>query len=128
MSRVIHQKKPRFDPHGGPKPGRLNSPASDADDEADEESVREDVLFDADMRTRLLDNSERVARSTDRVVDGYRIALQTEEVGGQILSNLGEQREKLQRSRNRVRLAVSATRKLLQQSFPLSFTPLLRIV
>nr|QQY02451.1 VTI1A [Cryptocotyle lingua] len=73
--------------------------------DGDEESLREEVLYDSDMRARLLDNTERIARSTNRLEDGLGVALQTEEVGGHILSDLGEQREKLQRSRHRLRQA-----------------------
>lgn len=54
------------------------------------------------MRARLLENTERVAKSGDRLQSGLKVALQTEEVGGSILNDLSEQREKLQRSRNRV--------------------------
>ncbi|KAA0188194.1 Vesicle transport through interaction with t-SNAREs 1, partial [Fasciolopsis buskii] len=73
--------------------------------EVDEEGLREEVLFDSDMRARLLENTERVAKSGDRLQSGLKVALQTEEVGGSILNDLSEQREKLQRSRNRLHQA-----------------------
>ncbi|VDQ16037.1 unnamed protein product [Trichobilharzia regenti] len=78
-------------------PDKKDPAASD-----DEESLREEVLFDADMRAQLLSNTERIARSTTKLEDGVRIALETEDVGGHILQDLSEQREKLQRSRDRV--------------------------
>ncbi|KAA3672640.1 vesicle transport through interaction with t-SNAREs 1 [Paragonimus westermani] len=92
------QKKPRYAPRSK---ASLHNEFTDAD----EESLREEVLYDSDMRARLLDNTERVARSAGRLEDGLRVALQTEEVGTHILTDLGEQREKLQRSRNRLRQA-----------------------
>ncbi|KAF5396878.1 Vesicle transport through interaction with t-SNAREs 1 [Paragonimus heterotremus] len=92
------QKKPRYAPRSK---ASLHKDFTDAD----EDSLREEVLYDSDMRARLLDNTERVARSTGRLEDGLRVALQTEEVGSHILTDLGEQREKLQRSRNRLRQA-----------------------
>ncbi|CAL8100846.1 unnamed protein product [Calicophoron daubneyi] len=92
-------KRPRY------APKKLNS--KNISFATDEESLREEVLFDTDMRARLLDNTERMARSTGQLEDGVRVALQTEEVGSTILGELGEQREKLQRSRNRLRQADS---------------------
>ncbi|TPP57475.1 Vesicle transport through interaction with [Fasciola gigantica] len=73
--------------------------------EFDEEGLREEVLFDSDMRARLLENTERLAKTGDRLQSGLKVALQTEEVGGNILNDLSEQREKLQRSRSRLRQA-----------------------
>ncbi|GAA53858.1 vesicle transport through interaction with t-SNAREs 1 [Clonorchis sinensis] len=84
---------------------RTMSDVSKRQFEGDEESLREEVLYDSDMRTRLLDNTERIARSTNRLEDGLGVALQTEEVGGHILNDLEDQREKLQRSRHRLRQA-----------------------
>ncbi|CAH8663097.1 unnamed protein product [Heterobilharzia americana] len=104
-------------------PDKRDSGVSD-----DEESLREEVLFDSDMRAQLLSNSERIARSTTKLEDGVRVALETEEVGGHILQELSEQREKLQRSRDRLRQADSdlkkssrivavMTRRVLQNKF-----------
>nr|CAH8876276.1 unnamed protein product [Trichobilharzia regenti] len=92
-------KRPRY---AARLPDKKDPAASD-----DEESLREEVLFDADMRAQLLSNTERIARSTTKLEDGVRIALETEDVGGHILQDLSEQREKLQRSRDRLRQADS---------------------
>lgn len=56
-----------------------------------------------DQQTRLLDNSERIERSGNRLADGYRTILETESIGASVLADLSQQRETLQRSRNRVR-------------------------
>ncbi|CAH8589563.1 unnamed protein product [Schistosoma turkestanicum] len=94
----------------------------------DEDTLHEEVLFDTDMRAQLLSNTERISRTTTKLGDGVRIALETEEVGGHILQDLSEQREKLQRSRDRLRQADSdlkkssqilavMTRRILQNKF-----------
>lgn len=63
----------------------------------------EDVRIAVDQKQRLLDNSERVERTGKRIEDGYRVVLETQEIGNQVLQNLGEQRETIQRARNRLR-------------------------
>ncbi|RTG87397.1 vesicle transport through interaction with t-SNAREs 1 [Schistosoma bovis] len=95
----------------------------------DEDNLHEEVLFDTDMRAQLLSNTERISRTTTKLEDGVRVALETEEVGSHILQDLSEQREKLQRSRDRLRQADSdlkkssrilsvMTRRLFSFSFP----------
>ncbi|XP_034049156.1 vesicle transport through interaction with t-SNAREs homolog 1A isoform X3 [Thalassophryne amazonica] len=54
-------------------------------------------------RAHLLDNTERLERSTRRLEAGYQIAVETEQVGQEILSNLNTDREKIQRARERLR-------------------------
>jgi len=55
-----------------------------------------------DQRKRLLDTSERIERSGRTLQNGYRMALETEEIGSQVLKELHEQRETIQRSRGKV--------------------------
>lgn len=55
-----------------------------------------------DQKQRLLDNSERLERTSKHLQEGYRIAVETEQIGAQVLSNLAQQRESIQKSRNRV--------------------------
>nr|VZI48417.1 unnamed protein product [Spirometra erinaceieuropaei] len=57
------------------------------------------------MRAGLLTNTERVERTGRRLQEGLRTAYETEEIGGQILSDLDHQRDTLQRSRDRLRHA-----------------------
>ncbi|KAH0950893.1 hypothetical protein HN011_000316 [Eciton burchellii] len=56
-----------------------------------------------DQRKRLLDTSERIERSGRTLQNGYRMVLETEEIGSQVLKELHEQRETIQRSRGRLR-------------------------
>lgn len=61
-----------------------------------------DSINDEQQR-RLLDNSERIERTGNRLADGYRTILESETIGATVLQDLSEQREKIQRSRSRVR-------------------------
>ncbi|XP_005794625.1 vesicle transport through interaction with t-SNAREs homolog 1A isoform X1 [Xiphophorus maculatus] len=54
-------------------------------------------------RAHLLDNTERLERSSRRLEAGYQIAVETEQVGQEILANLHTDREKIQRARERLR-------------------------
>ncbi|KAG5675337.1 hypothetical protein PVAND_005247 [Polypedilum vanderplanki] len=62
-----------------------------------------DIGISEDQKRRLLDNSERLERTGNQLQEGYRIAIETEEIGTQVLQNLHNQRETIQRSRNRLR-------------------------
>lgn len=56
-----------------------------------------------DQRKRLLDTSEQVERTGRTLQNGYRMVLETEEIGVQVLKDLSEQKETIQRSRGRVK-------------------------
>lgn len=55
------------------------------------------------QQKRLLDNSERIERTGNRLADGYRTILETERIGASVLQDLSSQRETLQKSRSRLR-------------------------
>ncbi|XP_067626171.1 vesicle transport through interaction with t-SNAREs homolog 1A [Eurosta solidaginis] len=63
----------------------------------------DDVSIGNDQRQRLLDNSELIERTGTRLTDGYRVALETEALGTQVLNDLSHQREVLQGARSRLR-------------------------
>ncbi|EDV96061.1 vesicle transport through interaction with t-SNAREs homolog 1A [Drosophila grimshawi] len=63
----------------------------------------EDVSISNDQRQRLLDNSERIERTGNRLTEGYRVALETEAMGAQVLNDLHHQRETLHGARARLR-------------------------
>uniref|UniRef100_A0A8C5IBQ8 t-SNARE coiled-coil homology domain-containing protein n=1 Tax=Gouania willdenowi TaxID=441366 RepID=A0A8C5IBQ8_GOUWI len=81
-------------------------------------------------RAHLLDNAEKLERSSRRLEAGYQIAVETEQVGQEILSNLHSDREKIQRARERLRetdanlgkssriLTVSLTRLFIHNTAP----------
>lgn len=61
-----------------------------------------DVRISLDQKQRLLDNSEILERTGRKLEDSYRIVVETEEIGNEVLKNLNDQRETIQRSRTRV--------------------------
>lgn len=79
-------------------------PKEDVTEIAMEESWDNNVT--EDQRKRLLDASERIERSGRTLQNGYRMALETEEIGSQVLKELHDQRETIQRSRGRVSFTV----------------------
>ncbi|XP_063291094.1 vesicle transport through interaction with t-SNAREs homolog 1A isoform X1 [Pelobates fuscus] len=54
-------------------------------------------------RAHLLDNTERLERSSRRLEAGYQVAIETEQIGQGILENLSQDKEKIQRARERLR-------------------------
>ncbi|KAF5306281.1 hypothetical protein FQA39_LY08979 [Lamprigera yunnana] len=63
----------------------------------------EDVRINENQKQKLLDNSEQIERTGKRLDEGYRVILETQEIGTRVLQNLNEQRETIQRSRDRLR-------------------------
>ncbi|KAL7412314.1 vesicle transport v-SNARE protein N-terminus-domain-containing protein [Mrakia frigida] len=55
---------------------------------------------DYSQRTRLLQGTERLQDGTRRLEDSHRLALETEDVGADILRNLRGQREQIEHSRD----------------------------
>lgn len=68
-----------------------------ADDQMNE------VRISSDQRQRLLESNERIERSGKKLEDGYRVVLETQEIGAQVMNDLSGQRETIQRSRARLR-------------------------
>ncbi|XP_076679170.1 vesicle transport through interaction with t-SNAREs 1a [Andrena cerasifolii] len=56
-----------------------------------------------DQKKRLLDTSERIDRTGRTLQNGYRMVLETEEIGSHVLKELHEQRETIQKGRGRLR-------------------------
>ncbi|RXK35188.1 vesicle transport through interaction with t-SNAREs 1 [Tremella mesenterica] len=59
-------------------------------------------------RTRLLAGTERIADGTDRLKNAQRIAMETEDVGADILRNLRGQREQIEHTRDTLTQADSS--------------------
>jgi vesicle transport through interaction with t-SNAREs protein 1 len=62
-----------------------------------------DVRISSDQKQRLLDNSEKVERTGRQLEEGYRVVIETQEIGTQVLQNLNDQRETIKRTRSRLR-------------------------
>nr|XP_056705702.1 vesicle transport through interaction with t-SNAREs homolog 1A isoform X2 [Euleptes europaea] len=72
-------------------------------DEVRNELLGDDGNSSEIQRAHLLDNTERLERSSRRLEAGYQIAVETEQIGQEMLENLGHDREKIQRARERLR-------------------------
>ncbi|XP_033005577.1 vesicle transport through interaction with t-SNAREs homolog 1A isoform X2 [Lacerta agilis] len=72
-------------------------------DEVRNELLGDDGNSSEIQRAHLLDNTERLERSSRRLEAGYQIAVETEQIGQDILENLSHDREKIQRARERLR-------------------------
>ncbi|KAJ3658861.1 hypothetical protein Zmor_010578 [Zophobas morio] len=62
-----------------------------------------DVRMASDQKQRLLDNSERIERTGRQLEEGYRVVIETQEIGNQVMQNLNNQRETIKRTRSRLR-------------------------
>ncbi|XP_045113971.1 vesicle transport through interaction with t-SNAREs homolog 1A-like isoform X2 [Portunus trituberculatus] len=56
-----------------------------------------------EQRQALLDNTETLERTSTRLVQGHKVALETEHIGAQILNDLHSQRQTLSHARQRLR-------------------------
>uniref|UniRef100_A0A0K0D1A3 t-SNARE coiled-coil homology domain-containing protein n=1 Tax=Angiostrongylus cantonensis TaxID=6313 RepID=A0A0K0D1A3_ANGCA len=54
---------------------------------------------------QLIANTERLERSSRKLQDAYRMAVETEQIGTEVLGNLSSQRETISRARERMREA-----------------------
>ena len=59
-------------------------------------------------KDRLIDNTEKLERSSRKLDQGQELIHESESVGASVLSDLAHQREVLKRSRNRVSLLYSS--------------------
>ncbi|XP_063291097.1 vesicle transport through interaction with t-SNAREs homolog 1A isoform X4 [Pelobates fuscus] len=72
-------------------------------DEVRNELLGDDGNSSEIQRAHLLDNTERLERSSRRLEAGYQVAIETEQIGQGILENLSQDKEKIQRARERLR-------------------------
>lgn len=71
-------------------------------DGTEELFINDGLSIKEEQRQRLLNNSERLERTGNQLLAGYRAVIETEEVGNQVLQDLAIQRETIQRARSRV--------------------------
>jgi len=64
-----------------------------------------DDPYGTDQRTRLLSGTERLADGQQRLEESRRVALETEDVGADILRNLRGQREQIEHTRDTLQTA-----------------------
>ncbi|VDD96901.1 unnamed protein product [Enterobius vermicularis] len=72
-----------------------------------EGSDREDLLgFDNEISLdQLIENTQRLERTSRRLQDTYRMVMETEQIGAEVLGDLSTQHETLARARDRMRSA-----------------------
>ncbi|KAJ3671179.1 hypothetical protein LUZ60_008605 [Juncus effusus] len=75
-------------------------PRSGAREELLESGMVDTLQVSSDQRSRLLLSTERLGKSTDRVREGRRTMLETEELGVSILQDLHQQRQSLLHGHN----------------------------
>lgn len=56
-----------------------------------------------EQQRKLLDNSERIERTGKTLNEGFKVILETEQIGAEVLRDLSTQRETIQSARNRLR-------------------------
>uniref|UniRef100_A0A914I646 t-SNARE coiled-coil homology domain-containing protein n=1 Tax=Globodera rostochiensis TaxID=31243 RepID=A0A914I646_GLORO len=64
-----------------------------------------DAAVSIDQMDKLISNTERLERTSRKIDDAYRVTVETEQIGAEVLDNLGQQRETLTRARGRMREA-----------------------
>ncbi|XP_063691591.1 vesicle transport through interaction with t-SNAREs homolog 1A-like [Bolinopsis microptera] len=67
-----------------------------------DESEQRNELLGNEHKNTMTNNSEKLERSSKRLEDGYRMAMETEEIGQNVLNNLAQDREKINNARNRL--------------------------
>ncbi|KAI5634890.1 hypothetical protein NE865_12373 [Phthorimaea operculella] len=72
-------------------------------DNMESEDGYDDWNGENEQRQKLLDNTERLERTGKTLTEGYRVVLETEQIGNAVLQDLSVQRETIQRSRGRLR-------------------------
>jgi len=70
--------------------------------------ARSELLEGDEHKGAMMSNTEKLDRASRRLDDGYKIAMETEQVGQDILNNLAQDKEKIQRSRARLQTADSS--------------------
>eukprot|EP00118_Oscarella_pearsei_P005021 m.22353 g.22353 ORF g.22353 m.22353 type:complete len:218 (+) comp28334_c0_seq2:30-683(+) len=63
----------------------------------------DDPHHSEDQRAKLLDNTEKLNKGSMRLEEGYKMALETEQIGAQIMGDLTRDRETITRARERLR-------------------------
>ena len=62
-----------------------------------------------EQRQRLLDTNDKISRQNEKILNAQRTVAETEEVGAEIIDELGRNREKIQSSHNKIKEFVGLT-------------------
>ncbi|VIO85966.1 Uncharacterized protein BM_BM6904 [Brugia malayi] len=94
-------------------------------DNADrDELLAYDNQISLNQQDQLIENTERLERTSRRLQDTYRMVIETDQIGTEVLNDLSSQRETIMRARERMRQAdrdLNRSHKMLSNN-PESFT------
>ena len=65
--------------------------------------------YNKEQRQRLLDTNDKINRQNEKILSAQRTVAETEEVGAEIIEELGRNREKIQSSHNKIKEFVGLT-------------------
>ena len=65
--------------------------------------------YSKEQRQRLLDTNDKISRQNEKILNAQRTVAETEEVGAEIIDELGRNREKIQSSHNKIKEFVGLT-------------------
>ncbi|CAB3406716.1 unnamed protein product [Caenorhabditis bovis] len=85
--------------------GELEKAIKRVREEADRDELLafDDQLVEHRQEDQLIANTQRLERSSRKLQDAHRIAVETEQIGTEMLSNLTSQRDTIGRARDRMR-------------------------
>uniref|UniRef100_A0A915PMT7 t-SNARE coiled-coil homology domain-containing protein n=1 Tax=Setaria digitata TaxID=48799 RepID=A0A915PMT7_9BILA len=66
---------------------------------------RDELMAYDNQQDQLIENTERLERTSRRLQDTYRMVIETEQIGTEVLNDLNSQRETITRARERMRQA-----------------------
>ncbi len=66
-------------------------------------------MKEIDQRSHLLATTSRVDESSDRLLNAHRIAIETEDIGTNVLGELYTQKKTLERARDNVSTTITIT-------------------
>ncbi len=66
-------------------------------------------MKEIDQRSHWLTTTSRVDESSDRLLNAHRIAIETEDIGTNVLGELYTQKKTLERARDNVRTTITIT-------------------
>lgn len=72
---------------------------------ADQNEIFGEISIREEQKQRLLDSSEQIERTNNKLTACYSVLLESEDIGSQVLRDLHSQRETIQKSRMRLREA-----------------------
>ena len=74
----------------------------------DQNEIFGEISIREEQKQQLLNTSEQIERTNNKITACYSVLLDTEDIGSQVLRDLHSQRETIQKSRSRVSTNIKA--------------------